>query len=233
VSVKRVRYRFVIGALLAVNALLIALIVQRVWQGTQVQILLSTAADPATVLLPPVFAADTVTNWAPLQDRALFHASRRYYVPPPSVSTLVAPPRPDYRLSGVMMFPGKLALALLLQNASGMTRKVKAGDELDGWRVQTVETGRLVLRYEQQTLEIVSPASSTGTGLWRTSIARAGPAGTRATGGQVALGPIMLGNVAPANAPAAMPTAGQTGPSEPADSTLLYRAPPVYRPPAQ
>lgn len=153
--------RLLTAALILINMGVPALLIYELWEGTQTQSLL--AISPTLFVAPELDIA--APSWSParaLQDKTLLYTSRHFYTPPPPSSVPVTPPKPDYRLVGTFVIPAKPTVALL-SSASGTSRKVKAGDKLDGWLVQAVETRRVLLQFADTTLEIsngskVSPA---------------------------------------------------------------------------
>lgn len=152
-------------ALATLTVSLLALIIQRLYTGTEVQPLLGTA--PRIVELPHLDIVDDrkVVDFSAMREQPLFYASRRYYVAPPPPAAPVSPPKPDYRLSGVLIIPGRPAVAVLFQNATGAARKIKAGDDLEGWSVQAVEKNRVVIRYNEETIELVKTSLTSTSGL--------------------------------------------------------------------
>src|SRR5262245_53080236 len=127
---------------------LAVLVITRVWLGTDAQALLATPArqyaQPGMKLTLPATPARPG-----IREHALLHATREFFVPPTPVATPAAPPPPDYRLVGTFIIPRKPTIALLM-NSSGASRKVRPGDDLDGWLVQAVETRRVLLMYGNQ-----------------------------------------------------------------------------------
>ncbi len=180
--------------LAGVNVCVFGLLLYTAWTGTETSNLLATPPKPfpppALKLHPPAPEAALTA----LQETPLFYASRHFYTPPPPSALPPTPPKPDYRLVGTFVIPSKPTVALLA-NSSGVSRKVKSGDDLEGWTVQTVESGRVVLQYETQTFEISSNNKSGNTGMRVAPLSRtaqlaplgdAHPAGgIRALGGPV------------------------------------------------
>lgn len=123
------------------------------WQGSALPSMLAT--PPRRLAAPQGFADldRPLPDLAILQDTALFHESRTFYVPPalPELQN-----RPDYRLSGTLVIPGQAAAALLTHNPTGARRKVREGDDLEGWTVDAIRVKALVLRHGEQQLEIRS-----------------------------------------------------------------------------
>ena len=137
------------------GATLAALIATRLVGGTQTAALLATPARPAIVPATSLDAPAIENHLEPLRDRALFYASRAFYVPPRAPTLPSAPPRPSYELAGTFIIPRKPSVAFLRPGASGgVPRKVKAGDDVDGWTVESVEASRVLLRFQDERAEI-------------------------------------------------------------------------------
>lgn len=161
-------------ALLLISAALGVLTVWRAWRGTEAQVLLATPARqyaPGAVNL----ALPAQQAQVAIRDHALLHASREFFTPPTPVAVPATPPRPEYRLAGTFIIPRKPTVALLV-NTSGASRKVRTGDELDGWIVQSVERGRVVLQFDSESMEITGSARAAAGGLTVAPLSRGAPA---------------------------------------------------------
>lgn len=152
------------GVLILVNVCGLALLIDRIWQGTQTAHLLATVPKSFPVPELDTDLPARVASLGVIQDQALFYATRRFYTPPPPSALPVTPPRPDYKLAGTFIIPSKPTVALLTGSA-GVSRKVKTGDDLDGWTVQAVEAGRVTLQYGSTTFDIASAAKGGNTGM--------------------------------------------------------------------
>lgn len=142
----------------------------------------SDSASPpsaSTAAVNPPAEASAAARTA-LADRPLFDPSRRPYAPPPpappprpsAAPTPAPPPAPrlpklteqGWVLSGTVVGADDNAedrIALLRSARGGAVRKVKQGEELQGWRVVRVEPGRLSLRAGAQNDEMVLPRADT------------------------------------------------------------------------
>jgi hypothetical protein len=107
---------------------------------------------PSGTSVDPLAFPDKPLDADALRDSALFHATRRFYVAPPEPPAPAQ--RPDYRLTGTIAIPGKPTTALLVSNAAGTPLKVRVGDAVDGWIVESVEPQRVVLKLGQETVEV-------------------------------------------------------------------------------
>jgi len=169
-----------------VSTALVVLLVQRLWQGTHAVDLLATPAREHAVPAIRFSTQRARDDLTALRNNALFYAARRSFVPPPAAEP-TAPPRPDYRLVGTFIIPSKPPLALLAHDTEPVARKVRAGDTLDGWTVQAVERGRVIIQYQSESAEIVGAARATEGGLVAAPLTRAAPvaSGTKALGNGV------------------------------------------------
>lgn len=140
-------------ALVFVNALLVATAGLRLWKGTETDRILHVAAHEVKVPVlhlesPPLYA-----DFTGLADRTPFYASRRLYVVPAKPED-PPPPVPKYVFGGAVIRPHGPAVALINNPANGSALRVTPGKDLEGWRVESVERSRVVLRYEDQHAEI-------------------------------------------------------------------------------
>lgn len=88
--------------------------------------------------LPPAQAFRNVI------ERPLFHASRQPIVSEaPAATAITAADKPDFVLRGTIVVAGGERLALL--EAGGTQKTVRQGDNLQGWSVAAVESGRVVM----------------------------------------------------------------------------------------
>lgn len=143
--------------------------------GTRAAELLATPAKAPAPLSFDVSDAPRSADLAAIQSQPLVHASRAFFVPPPPNAAPATPPRPDYRLAGVLVAPNKPAVALLVSRQGGASRRVKTGEEIEGWRVKAVERTQVTLAFDTETFAISSAptSASMSTGLKRVPITRA------------------------------------------------------------
>lgn len=168
--------------------------------------LLATPAGRVPYQSPVLVARAAPVDAKLIQSASLFHPARQYFEPPP-VTT--APPRPDYMVAGVLAAPGGKAVAILSQRATQATRRVKAGEDLDGWTVAAIERSRVTLRFEQEQFDLLGATASAQTGLARRPLQRGAPG---AAGGVRVLG--------------SASSVGGGAPTEPPAQARLYRPPP-------
>jgi hypothetical protein len=125
----------------------------RLVQGTAVQSLLATPVGKSpwekVSLETPKAGADI----SGLRDKPLMYATRAVYVAPPTQIS-VAPPAPAYKLAGTLVMPSKPTRATLVPMAGGRSIRVKPGDSLDGWTVQSVDMKRVILAFGEQRTEL-------------------------------------------------------------------------------
>jgi hypothetical protein len=206
------RVRLVTTVLGMVNVCVLALLINRAWYGTQTVSLLATTPKPFAIPELGVTVPNRAGSLASIQEQSLFYASRHFYTPPLPSALPATPPKPDYRLVGTFIIPAKPTIALL-SNSSGASRKVKPGDELDGWTVAAVEGGRVILQYGSSTFEISNASKAGNAGMQAVSLQRT--AQVAPTGGVRTLG-----------SPAQGASVPQAGFATPNSSPRLYRPPP-------
>lgn len=163
--IKLSRLRPITASLLVLNLVLAAALGALSWNGTRTDELLATPARDIKLAVGSVDLPPAGADVASIQDAALFHASRRFYVAPPPNPVPVAPPRPDYRLAGTFVVPNKPNAAWLMSNSTQQSLRVKVGESVGGWTVQGIEKGRVLLQYENETMQIGDPARPATGGL--------------------------------------------------------------------
>ena len=162
-------------ALLALIVATAVLIARSVAVGTHTEALLATAARIAPAAPDRLALRRHALELAAIQDRPILYSTRRNYVPPPPPTIPVGPPRPNFRLAGTFVIPGKPTIALVVDNATGVSRKVKPGDDLNGWAVQAVENRRIVLAYAAESMELLSALRPPNAALKEAPLARSPP----------------------------------------------------------
>jgi hypothetical protein len=103
------------------------------------------SAAPSVALVSPL-AARPLDALPATRDRPLFSPSRRPPAPPPVVVMPQAPPPspPSVTLFGVVMDANE-ARAIVQAGSAKQVRRVRIGDDIDGWKVTQIEQRRLVL----------------------------------------------------------------------------------------
>jgi hypothetical protein len=191
------------GVVVATGVMLLVVAIS----GTQADDLLATRATAVAPLELDVAAPARASDLAALRAQPLLHASRAFYVAPAPDAAPAAPPRPDYRLAGTFIVPRKPAVALLTSRAVGTSRRVKPGDEIDGWLVQVVDRRFVTLSWGNERFDITATQAPMSAGLKRVPIQRQRVA---ANGVQ---------------------SLSATGTAAPAMSNSINDAPRLYRPP--
>jgi hypothetical protein len=117
------------------------------------------AAPDLGALNPP--AAATV-DLATIRENAVFHNRRSYYqVPPPS--QVIA--TPDYEFAGTMSLPQGRKVAFVKKKSDQSNRSLHVGDDLDGWRVESIDLARVVIVRDEQRVDLKSTSSASALGL--------------------------------------------------------------------
>lgn len=171
-------------ALLVTELVLLMLLGRTTWEGTDVNRLLATPPRRQTVPSAALEPPTRLRSFESIQESSLFYASRHFLVPP--ASDLAALPKPDYRLTGTFIVPNRPAVAIL-SAPSGASRKVAAGDLLDGWTVASVEAKGVELRHGSETYELANAPLKPGGGLQAVS-STAAPENSASTSGVRQLG---------------------------------------------
>jgi hypothetical protein len=156
------------GGVLAMGVAIVAIAIR----GTQADALLATRAKLPAPLNLDVAAPQRPPDLAAIRAQPLLHASRAFYMPPAPNAAPTTPPRPDYRLAGTFIVPRKPAVALLASHSAGTSRRVKPGDELEGWMVQVVDRRFVTLSYGDERFDITATQPPASAGLKRVPIQR-------------------------------------------------------------
>jgi hypothetical protein len=107
------------------------------------------------VVPPPAIDA------AAIRDNAVFYAHRTFFQPPPPGQSI---PVPDYDFAGSIGLPQGKRVAFVKKKSDKTNRTVHVGDDLDGWRVESIDTQQVVIMRDAQKVELKS-ASESGPGL--------------------------------------------------------------------
>jgi hypothetical protein len=128
--------------------------------------------DLKVLEIPSAHALDV----ASIRDNAVFHNTRSFYqAPAPSQ----AMPTPDYEFAGSMGLPQGKRVAFVRKKADQSNRSLHVGDDLDGWRVQSIEASRVLLVRDDQRFELKAetglPSAGLVTGTSAPRVAHSGP----------------------------------------------------------
>jgi hypothetical protein len=106
------------------------------------------SAAPSAALVSPL-AARALDALPATRDRPLFSPSRRPLAPPPVVAMPAAPPPspPSVTLLGIVLDVGE---ARAIVQAAGKVRRVRIGDDIEGWKVTQIEQRRLMLSLDDR-----------------------------------------------------------------------------------
>jgi hypothetical protein len=166
------QFRWSSGLFVLANLLGLWACATRYLHGSEIASILATApvriAPPTPLSDPPSETLD----FASIQTAALFYESRGFYTPP--VLPPVKPP-PSFRLSGTLVIPQQPTVAMLVQSSSGVRLKVRAGDDVEGWTVESIQPQVVIVRYAEQRFEIRSAARAQAFGMQRMPLSSAAP----------------------------------------------------------
>jgi hypothetical protein len=117
-------------------------------------------------LTPPDLAmlnavAPPTIDVSAIRDNAVFYAHRAFFQPAPPGQSI---PVPDYDFAGSIGLPQGKRVAFVKKKSDKTNRTVHVGDDLDGWRVESIDTLQVVIMRDEQKVELKS-ASESGSGL--------------------------------------------------------------------
>ena len=122
-------------------------------------------AQPDLVLLNAV--ASPNIDVAAIRDNAVFYAHRTFFQPPPPGQSV---PVPEYDFAGSIGLPQGKRVAFVKKKSDKSNRTVHVGDDLDGWRVESIDAQRVVIVRDSQKIELKSANESPGSGLVRGAV---------------------------------------------------------------
>jgi hypothetical protein len=97
-----------------------------------------------------------------IRDNAVFYAHRTFFQPPPPGQSV---PVPDYDFAGSIGLPQGKRVAFVKKKSDKTNRTVHVGDDLDGWRVESIDSQRVVIVRDSQKMELKSANESAVSGL--------------------------------------------------------------------
>jgi hypothetical protein len=97
-----------------------------------------------------------VVDVAKIRDNALFYSRRSFYEPPPPSQSI---PSPEYDFAGSMDLPQGKRVAFVKAKSDHASRMLHLGDDLDGWRVDSIEATKVVLVRDDHRTELTSTAA--------------------------------------------------------------------------
>jgi hypothetical protein len=121
-----------------------------------------------------------------IRDNAVFYTHRSFYQSPPPGQSV---PVPEYEFAGSMALPQGKKVAFVRRKSDKSNKTVHIGDDLDGWRVELIEPGRVVVAKDAQQVEIKSATSQSEPGLRHAVV---GSQNSSAVGKTLGLGPRQL-----------------------------------------
>jgi hypothetical protein len=139
-------------------------------------------AQPDLALLNSV--ASPNIDVTAIRDNAVFYAHRTFFQPPPPGQGV---PVPEYDFAGSVGLPQGKRVAFVKKKSDKSNRTVHVGDDLDGWRVESIDAQRVVIVRESQKMELKSANESAGSGLVRGTVTPyVAQSGMRTIGGSTA-----------------------------------------------
>ena len=157
------------ASLALLNSCLIALTVFA-WRNGQQRVREPAQLSIPTLPFPDLTASKTTSmpsvDVAAIRDQAVFHNRRSFYQPPPPSEAI---PTPDYDFAGSMGLPQGNRVAFVKRKSDQSSRTVHVGDDLDGWRVQLIDTARILVVRDAQHYELKAASTAGTSGLIRGS----------------------------------------------------------------
>jgi hypothetical protein len=167
------------------NATLLALTIsifrtgqQRVHEPDNVPVHSLAFPDLAVMNAPSAAGIDMTA----MREEAVFYSRRTFYHPPAQSQAVSTP---DYDLAGVMSLPKGKWLAFVKRRSDQSNRTLHEGDDLEGWRIESIGSGRILIAHGEQRSELKSatPQAPQGQGLVRAAVtARGVQSGPRTLG---------------------------------------------------
>jgi hypothetical protein len=97
-------------------------------------------AQPDLSVLNPIAAANI--DLTAIRDNAVFYTHRAFFQPPTPGQSV---PVPEYDFAGSIGLPQGKSLAFVKKKSDKSNRTVHVGDDLDGWRVESIDAQRVVI----------------------------------------------------------------------------------------
>jgi hypothetical protein len=102
-----------------------------------------------------------------IREEALFYSRRTFYHPP-APSQVV--PALEYELAGTMTLPKGMRVAFVKKKSDQTNRTLHEGNDFEGWRVESIDSGHLVLARGDQRSELKSVSPQATPGLLRGTV---------------------------------------------------------------
>jgi hypothetical protein len=106
--------------------------------------------------------ASPTIDVAAIRDNAVFYAHRTFFQPPPPGQSI---PVPEYDFAGSIGLPQGKRVAFVKKKSDKSNRTVHVGDDLDGWRVDSIDAQQVVIVKDTQKIELKSASAFPGSGL--------------------------------------------------------------------
>jgi hypothetical protein len=178
----KIRFTRLLLCLLSAGLLILLIIVVRWGEGrvrSPDHLTTRHLAEPDLSLLRAVASANV--DVAAIRDNAVFYAHRTFFQPPPPGQSI---PVPAYEFAGSIGLPQGKRLAFVKKKSDKSNRTVHVGDDLDGWRVESIDAQRVVIVRDTQKIELKSANEAPGSGLVHGTVTPyVAQSGLRAIGG--------------------------------------------------
>ena len=174
-----------------------------IWHSGQMRV-----GEPNTLPVHELAAPDlTILSTAPapainvleIRDLAVFYSRRVFYRPPPPSES---GPMPDYEFAGTMGLPQSKRIAFVKKKSDQTSRTLHVGDDLDGWRVDSIDVNRVSLVRAEQRIDLPAAGAGSSAGLLRSGTV---PAGNELPVAHSLAGIRVLGSAATASSTARKP----------------------------
>jgi hypothetical protein len=160
---RKIRITALLLSLLSGSLLMLLVVVFR-WSEVRVHapehLAARHLAEPDLALLNA--AAPPNIDVVAIRDNAVFYTHRAFFQPPPAEQNV---PVPEYVFAGSIGLPQGRRLAFVQKKSDKSNRTVHVGDDLDGWRVDSIDAQGVVIVRDSQKMELKSANESPGSGL--------------------------------------------------------------------
>jgi hypothetical protein len=147
-------------ALATLTLILGVALVAQAWRSSRVTAILNTPPHRIIVSQPPD-ALNLTDDLRIIQDHALFYATREFYSPVLATAVTTPAQLSSYQLLGTLLIPKNPGVAFVRRSPSDTTMTLSPGQEVDGWAVRAVQSGRVVFSYRDQVVTLTIKPDAT------------------------------------------------------------------------